>query len=80
MSNQDTGATRLRCRKCRGTGIVSIISIDPRIDSRVFCDDCDIGRQRWKAVSKLIDQIETGRLTTVFVNRRSPDPTPRASS
>jgi hypothetical protein len=44
------------------------------IESGVFCPDCDIGAQRWRTVSKLIDETETDRLTTVFVPKRKPDP------
>jgi hypothetical protein len=46
------------------------------IEAGVFCPDCDIGGQRWKAVSKLINEIETDRLTTVFVPKRKPESTP----
>ena len=80
MSTQDSATAQPQCRKCRGTGVVSIISIDPRIESGVICDECDTGRQRWKEVSKLIDQIETGRLTTVFVAKPRPEPTPGPTS
>jgi hypothetical protein len=80
MSTQDSATTQPQCKKCRGTGRVSLISVELPIESGVFCDDCETGRQRWKEVSKLIDQIETGRLTTLFVTRRRTEPKPTPTS
>jgi hypothetical protein len=78
MFTQDNGPTQPICKKCRGTGTVTLCPVELPIESGVFCPDCDTGRQKWKAVSKLIDEIETDRLTSVFVPRRKPDPTPVA--
>jgi hypothetical protein len=80
MSTQDSAATQPQCKKCRGTGRVSLISVELPIESGVFCDHCETGRQRWKEVSKLIDQVEPGRLTTVFVGKPRPESTPRPAS
>jgi hypothetical protein len=80
MSTQDNATTKPQCKKCRGTGRVSLMSVELPVESGVFCGDCETGRQRWNDVSKLIDQIETGRLTTVFVAKLRPEPTPRPTS
>jgi hypothetical protein len=80
MATQDSNTTQPQCKKCRGTGRVSLISVQLPVESGVFCDDCETGRQRWKEVSKLIDQLETGRLTAVFVAKPRPEPTPRPTS
>jgi hypothetical protein len=80
MFTDDSITAQARCKKCRGTGRVSLSPPEIPIESGVFCDDCDTGRQRWKTVSKLIDQIETGRLTTVFVIKSRPEPTPEPAS
>jgi hypothetical protein len=77
MSNENTGTTQPACKKCRGTGRISLSPPELPVESGIFCDDCETGRQRWKEVSKLIDQIETGRLTTVFVAKPRPEPTSR---
>jgi hypothetical protein len=74
MQKTDNDAAQGVCKRCRGTGRISLIRIELPIESGVFCRDCDAGRQRWQAVSKLIDEIETDRLTTVFVPKRKPDP------
>ena len=79
MFTQDDDTTR-SCKKCHGTGRLSLLPVELPIESGVFCGDCDIGRQRWKEVSKAIDQIETGRLTTVFVAKGKPEPTPKPTS
>jgi hypothetical protein len=50
------------CKKCRGTGIVPLCpSAELPTESGVFCPDCETGRQRWKAVLKFVDEIETKR-------------------
>jgi hypothetical protein len=77
MSTQDSATAQPQCKRCRGTGRVSLISVLLPVESGVFCDECETGRQRWKEVSKLIDQIETARLTTVFVPKPRPEPTLR---
>jgi hypothetical protein len=77
MSTQDSNTTQPQCKRCRGTGRVSLISVLLPVESGVFCDACETGRQRWKEVSKLIDQIETARLTTVFVAKPRAEPTLR---
>ena len=74
MEKADDETTQNRCKRCRGTGRISVISVELPIESGVFCPDCDIGRERWRAVSKLIDEIETDRLTTVFVSKRKAEP------
>jgi hypothetical protein len=74
MQEPDNHTAQSPCKRCRGTGRISLISIELPIESGVFCDHCDPGRQRWKAVSKLIDEIETDGLTTVFVPKRKPEP------
>jgi hypothetical protein len=80
MSTQDSATTQPQCKKCCDTGRVSLISVELPVESGVFCDECETGRQRWKEVSKLIDQLETGRLTTVFVAKARPEPSPRPTS
>jgi hypothetical protein len=80
MSTQDSATAQPQCKKCRGSGRVSLMSVELPVESGVFCDDCETGRQRWKEVSKLIDQIETGRLTTVFVAKPRPEAASRPTS
>jgi hypothetical protein len=75
MQKTDNDPGQGVCKRCRGTGRISVIRIELPIESGVFCDHCDTGRQRWKAVSKLIDEIETDRLTTVFVPKGKSEPT-----
>lgn len=67
---------QILCKRCRGTGRVSLYPAELPVESGAFCNDCETGRQRWKAVSRLIDEIATDRLTTVFVPKRRPEPTP----
>jgi hypothetical protein len=74
MQRPDNDTNEGACKRCRGTGRIHLITIELPIESGVFCPDCDTGRERWKAFSNLIDEIETDRLTTVFVPRRKPDP------
>jgi len=74
MATQDSNTAQPQCKKCRGTGRVSLISVQLPVESGVFCGDCETGRQRWKEVSKLIDQVETARLTAVFVAKPRPEP------
>jgi hypothetical protein len=62
------------CKRCKGTGTVSLTPPELPMESGVFCDDCDTGKQKWKEVTRLIDEIETRRLSTVFVPRRRPEP------
>jgi hypothetical protein len=76
VQEADSATTQGVCKRCRGTGRISLITTELPIESGVFCPDCDIGGQRWKAVSKLINEIETDRLTTVFVPKRKPESTP----
>jgi hypothetical protein len=72
MKNTDNDTTQRLCKRCGGTGTSPLCPAELPIESGVFCPDCDTGRQRWRAVSKLIDEIETDRLTTVFVPKGKP--------
>jgi hypothetical protein len=72
---EDLMSIEARCKRCRGTGRVSLSRPDLPIESGVFCDDCETGRQRWKEVSKLIEQAETARGSTVFTAKHRPRPT-----
>ena len=56
MSTQDSATAQPQCKRCRGTGRVSLISVLLPVESGVFCDECETGRQRWKEVSKLIER------------------------
>jgi hypothetical protein len=80
MSTQSSETPKPLCKKCRGTGTVPLCPAELPTESGVFCPDCETGRQRWKAVLKFVDEIETKRPTTVFVPKRKPDPSPASRS
>jgi hypothetical protein len=75
MSIRNADATQAPCKRCRGTGIVSLSRPDLAIEAGVFCDNCETGRERWNRVLELINKIETSRLTTVFIAKHKHGPT-----
>ena len=73
MLTQNEGCTQPLCKTCHGSGkrVIHSVSGLPA-ELGVFCPDCELGRQKWKAVLTLIGQCEPDRLTSVFVPRRRP--------